>query len=228
MPVFQYYKGLIELRRKHPAFRLHGRQEIERSLEFLRCEDGVVAYQLKDNAGGDVWNNVVVIFNANWGPVTQQLPETGGCWNIVVDHSRAGTEAFRIATDHAVELEGLSMMVLYDVYGEPAPRAKIIEVHYDRPDGDYRGWNLWVWGTGIQDGQCDFRQMEDGRAVARIEVVPGTESVGYILRLNDWEEKGSGDRFIDCSGSEALLKVVVQDRSSASSGDGDNPLQLSS
>lgn len=228
MPVFQYYKGLIELRRKHPAFRLHGRQEIERSLEFLRCEDGVVAYQLKDNAGGDVWNNIVVIFNANWGPVTQQLPETGGCWNIVVDHSRAGTEAFRIATDHAVELEGLSMMVLYDVYGEPAPRAKIIEVHYDRPDGDYRGWNLWVWGTGIQDGQCDFRQMEDGRAVARIEVVPGTESVGYILRLNDWEEKGSGDRFIDCSGSEALLKVVVQDRSSASSGDADNPLQLSS
>lgn len=67
MPVFQYYKGLIELRRKHPAFRLHGRQEIERSLEFLRCEDGVVAYQLKDNAGGDVWNNIVVIFNANRG-----------------------------------------------------------------------------------------------------------------------------------------------------------------
>lgn len=39
-PVFQYYKGLIELRRTHPAFRLHGRQEIERSLEFLRCDGG--------------------------------------------------------------------------------------------------------------------------------------------------------------------------------------------
>lgn len=229
LPVFQYYKGLIELRRTHPAFRLHGRQEIERSLEFLRCDGGVVAYMLKDNAGGDVWNNIVVIFNANTEPVTQSLPDTGGCWNIVVDHSCASTEAFRVAMDREVELEGLSMMVLYDSYGEPAPRAKIIEVHYDRPDGDYRGWNLWVWGTGIQDGQCDFRHMENGRAVARIEAVPGTESVGYILRLNDWEEKeAGGDRFIDCSGSEALIKVLVKDREQMNDGNTDDPLQLTS
>lgn len=213
MPVFQYYKGLIALRRKHPAFRLHGRQEIERSLEFLRCDEGVVAYLLKDHAGGDSWSNIVVIFNANEGMVTQMLPSTEGCWNIVVDHSHAGNEAFRIADGQEVQVEGLSMMVLYDGYGEPPPRAKIIEVHYDRPDGDYRGWNLWVWGTGIQDGQCDFRQIEEGRAVARIEVVPGTEQIGYILRLNDWEKKdGAGDRYIDCSGSEELLKVLVEDR----------------
>ncbi len=229
MPVFQYYKGLIELRRTHPAFRLHGRQEIERSLEFLRCDSGVVAYMLKDNAGGDVWNNIVVIFNTNPEPVMQSLPDSADCWNVVVDHTYAGTEAFRIVTGHEVQLEGLSMMVLYDGYGDPAPRAKIIEVHYDRPDGDYRGWNLWVWGTGIQDGQCDFRQMENGRAVARIEVVPGTESVGYILRLNDWEEKeAGGDRFIDCSGSEELIKVLVKDRQQMDGGDTDGPLQLTS
>ncbi|WP_342565146.1 type I pullulanase [Paenibacillus sp. FSL R7-0345] len=229
MPVFQYYKGLIELRRKHPAFRLHGRQEIERSLEFLRCDGGVVSYMLKDNAGGDVWNNIVVIFNANTHSITQSLPYTGGCWNIVADHSYAGTEAFRIAGDQEVQVEGLSMMVLYDSYGEPAPRSKIIEVHYDRPDGDYRGWNLWVWGTGIQDGQCDFRQMENGRAVARIEAELGTQSVGYILRLNDWEEKAAdGDRFIDCSGSEKLIKVLVRERKQSGRGNADDPLQLTS
>ncbi|MNN47498.1 Pullulanase precursor [compost metagenome] len=184
---------------------------------------------LKDNAGGDVWNNIVVIFNANQEPVTQSLPDTAGCWNVVVDHTYAGTEAFRIVADHEVQLEGLSMMVLYDGYGEPAPRAKVVEVHYDRPDGDYRGWNLWVWGTGIQDGQCDFRYMENGRAVARIEVVPGTESVGYILRLNDWEEKeAGGDRFIDCSGSEELIKVLVKDREQMNGGKTDGPLQLTS
>ncbi|MNV96700.1 Pullulanase precursor [compost metagenome] len=122
------------------------------------------------------------------------------------------------------------MMVLYDKYGQPAPRAKIIEIHYDRPDGDYRGWNLWVWGTGIQDGQCDFRHIdEDGHAVARVEVIPGTASVGYILRLNDWEEKdGSGDRFIDCSGNDELVKVLVRDREQENGGNVDDPLQLTS
>ncbi|MBW4085238.1 type I pullulanase [Paenibacillus sp. S150] len=229
LPVYEYYKGLITLRRKHPAFRLHGRQEIERSLEFLRCDGGVVSYLLKNNAGGDEWNNIVVIFNANPGPVIQALPETDGCWNIVVDHTSAGAEAFRSIEGPEVQLEGLSLMVLYDKYGQPGPRSKIIEIHYERPDGDYRGWNLWVWGTGIQDGQSDFRQMKDGHAVARVEVLPEAASIGYILRLNDWEEKdGAGDRFIDCSGSKELIQVIIRDRVQENSGDKDDPLQLTS
>lgn len=227
-PVFQYYKGLIELRRKHPAFRLHGRQEIERSLEFLRCEGGVVSFVLKNHAGVDAWNNIVVIFNANMGPVTQSLPASSGCgWNIVVDHTRAGSEAFRQAEDGSVEVAGLSMMVLYDKYIEPGPRSRIVEVHYERPDGDYRGWNLWVWGTGIQDGQRDFQYMEDGHAVARIEVLPGTGSIGYILRLNDWEDRGSGgDRFIDCSGSEEPVQVRISERQQEYEGSAEGQLPM--
>ncbi|MFC3750052.1 type I pullulanase [Paenibacillus sp. GCM10012306] len=212
-PVFQYYKGLIALRRSHPAFRLHGREEIERCLEILRCDSGIVSYILKNHAGGDSWRNIVVIFNANPGAVTLGLPNVAERWNVVVDHSSAGQDAFRLIEGGEVEIEGLSMMVLYDVYGEPAPRSKTVEVHYERPDGDYRGWNLWVWDTGIQDGQCDFRNLEDGRAVARIEVMPEVESIGYILRLNDWEEKdGEGDRFIDCPPGEAVIRVLILER----------------
>lgn len=229
-PVFQYYKGLIELRRSHPAFRLHGRQEIERSLEFLRCDSGVVSYLLKSHAGGDLWNNIMVILNANREQIKQSLPITITGWNVVVDHTRAGTEIFRRIEDNEVEVEGLSMMVLYDEASMlPTPRSKIVEVHYDRPDGNYQGWNLWVWDTGIQDGQCDFRYMEDGRAVARIEVLPDTAAIGYILRINDWEEKdGSGDRFIDCSEDKELIKVMVRDREQEIDGFSDDHLQLTS
>lgn len=165
-PVFTYYQGLLELRRTHPAFRLHGRQEIERSLEFHQCENGIVSYMLRNNAGGDVWNNIFVIFNANHGQVTLPLQDASEGWKVVVDHTGAGTEAFREIWGNEVQVEGLSMMVLYDECGNPAPRAKVIEVHYEREDADYQGWNLWVWDTGIQDGQCDFRYMEGGRAVA--------------------------------------------------------------
>lgn len=213
LPVFQYYKGLIALRRSHPAFRLHGREEIERSLDILHCGGGLVSYVLKNQAGGDPWRNIVVIFNANPYPVTANLPETAEQWNVVVDHTAAGQDAFRLIEGRSAEVEGLSMMVLYDVYGEPAPRSKTVEVHYEREDSDYRGWNLWVWDTGIQDGQCDFRALEDGRAVARIEVSPETTSIGYILRLNDWEEKDrEGDRFVDFLPEETFVKVRLVER----------------
>lgn len=228
-PVFQYYQGLLALRQAHPAFRLHGRQEIERSLEFLRCEGGIVSYVLKNNAGGDVWNNIVVIFNANAWPVTTELPQGSSCWQVVVDHSRAGKESFRAVEGPLVQVEELSMMVLYDVCGQPGPRSKSIEVHYERPDGDYRGWNMWVWGTGIQDGQCDFRLMEQGRAVAKIEVLPETASIGYILRLNDWEERdGIGDRFIQCPPGQADLKIIIRDLDQQDVVTVDDPWQLTS
>ncbi len=228
-PVFEYYKGLIELRRTHPAFRLHGRQEIERSLEFLRCDGGIVSYLLRSHAGGDLWNNITVVFNANNDRMSVSLPEVANSWNVVVDHTRAGIEAIRRIEGNEVEVEGLSMMVLYDECGEPAPRSKIIEIHYERPDQNYQGWNLWVWDTGIQDGQCDFRYMENGRAVARIEVLPDTQTIGYILRLNDWEEKdGDGDRFIDCSTNGELTKVLVRDRDQEIDEISEDHLRLSS
>lgn len=229
-PVYQYYQGLIQLRRTHPAFRLHGRQEIEGSLEFLRCDDGIVSYILRDHAGGDCWNNIVVILNANHDRRAVSLPcasDDSKGWNVVVDHTRAGIEVIRNIEDDWVEIEGLSMMVLYDECTEPVPRSKIIEFHYERPDGIYKGWNIWVWDTGIQDGQCDFRYMEDGRAVARIEVLPNTVSIGYILRLNDWEEKnGDGDRFIDCSEAEDCIKVLIQDREQENNKPSGDHLQL--
>lgn len=210
-PVYDYYRGLIHLRKTHPAFRLRGREQIERSLNFLRCDSGVIAYRLHRHAGGDPWRTILVVFNANPHPVTFTLPEPGESWNVVVDHTRAGTETFRTEQGE-VKVEGLSMMVLYDVQEDPGPPNRVVEVHYERRDGRYQGWNLWVWGTGVQDGQADFRYIEDGRAVARIEVSPGSDSIGYVLRLNDWEAKDrSGDRVVELDGTGQTVKVLIRD-----------------
>ncbi|WP_310549703.1 type I pullulanase [Paenibacillus glufosinatiresistens] len=209
--VFDYYRGLIALRKQHPAFRLRGRQEVERALHFTRCDGGVVSYLLKDHAGGDAWRNIAVLFNANPWPVTAWLPPSEEGWQVVADHTGAGTETLRRVEGPEITVEGLSLMILYDLCEEPRPRSRTIEIHYEREDGDYRGWNLWVWGTGIQDGQCDFTRLKDGRAVALLEVQPETASVGYLLRLNDWEAKdGSADCYIDCSGEEDLIRVRIR------------------
>ena len=72
--LFLYYADLIQIRKYHPAFHLGDAELVRQHLEFLDTDDCVVAFRLKDNAGGDEWNDIVVVFNANRKPVTLDLP----------------------------------------------------------------------------------------------------------------------------------------------------------
>ena len=63
--VFAYYQRLIALRRHHPAFRLGNANLIRQHLSFLPTQPNLVGFMLTGHAGGDVWNNIIVVFNAN-------------------------------------------------------------------------------------------------------------------------------------------------------------------
>lgn len=63
--VFAYYQRLIALRRHHPAFRLGNANLIRQHLSFLPTQPNLVGFMLTGHAGGDVWDNIVVVFNAN-------------------------------------------------------------------------------------------------------------------------------------------------------------------
>ena len=74
--VFAYYKGLIQLRKNHPAFRLGDADLVRRHLEFLPVEgSNVVAYHLKENAGGDAWGDIYVILNSRKEIAKVPVPE---------------------------------------------------------------------------------------------------------------------------------------------------------
>ena len=74
--VFEYYSRLISLRKNHPAFRLGDADLVRKHLEFLPAKDGVVAFRLKNNAGGDEWKDIIVVLNANKKAVEIELPIT--------------------------------------------------------------------------------------------------------------------------------------------------------
>lgn len=72
-----------------------------------------------------------------------------------------------------------------------------VVVHYWRPDGDYEGWNLWVWNEGGAGRSVPFAADKDG-AVARFEADDGIERLGFIVRKGEWERKDvEQDRFIE-------------------------------
>ncbi|RYY20872.1 MAG: type I pullulanase, partial [Sphingobacteriaceae bacterium] len=54
--VFNYYKGLIALRKNHPAFRMPSTTMIQQHLKFTENNDpNLIQYQLSNHANGDQW-----------------------------------------------------------------------------------------------------------------------------------------------------------------------------
>ncbi|MFC7669490.1 alpha-1,6-glucosidase domain-containing protein [Hymenobacter humi] len=81
--MFEFYRRLIALRRAHPAFRLPTTELIQQHLEFLpNLPAGTIAYRLKDHAGGDKWQHIVVLFNGNRTAVNMPIPD--GKYTVVL------------------------------------------------------------------------------------------------------------------------------------------------
>lgn len=379
-PVFDYYQGLIQLRRSHPAFRMDQREDVEKHLKVLRSDKQIVSFQLGNYAHGDKWHRIVVIYNASTHDQTVSLPSSASPWQIVVNENQAGIHPLASVVGQEVVVPQLSMMVLYDEedqyipvaaslewdytpsimepgeklqlkvtprdqrgrifeadpvtfrssheqnvivrpngqviaqqegqsticascgnvqstlllhvetlvphmihlqgehqvymgkriplkvevldqYGRPIARPKVywdssdkriirvnkdglvrgirsgtakitascgkataqwlvevlpyvprsIEVEYERPNRDYKGWNLWVWGAILGHRQVDFDRIEEGRAVANILVAPEETSVGFIIRLKDWQAKDvDTDRYIFANTNQDAVKVLIK------------------
>ena len=92
--VFEYYKRLISLRRNHPAFRLADANLVRKHLEFLPSAPCTVAFHLKGNAGGDQWNDIIVVLNSNKHNVEIDIPQgqyTVVCRDGKIDEQGLGT-----------------------------------------------------------------------------------------------------------------------------------------
>ncbi|NLI72260.1 MAG: type I pullulanase [Bacteroidales bacterium] len=80
--IFTYYQGLIALRKAHPAFRMTSLEMMKKHLKFIELGvRNVVAFTLSDNANGDSWKEILVIYNGNRRNVSVELPE--GEWSVV-------------------------------------------------------------------------------------------------------------------------------------------------
>jgi pullulanase len=108
-----YFKGLLDLRAKHPAFRISSTTELKSHFKFIKTPDEAIAYTIKGSALKDSWNTIVVIHNAKLANMKVTLPSQGD-WNVVVEGNQAGTKILRtIRNANLVEIKALSTMVLY-------------------------------------------------------------------------------------------------------------------
>lgn len=110
-PVFDYYSGLIRLRREHAVFRLRTRGEIEQNIRLLEQGNGILAYELLATPSGDSWKRVIVAYNAAKQTRTLSIPSAE--WHVVVEQGRAGTDTIRTVVGGELSIPAISMTVMY-------------------------------------------------------------------------------------------------------------------
>ena len=107
--VVDYYKNLIALRKEHPAFKMTSSQDVRNNLKFEKTEKGLISYQISNNANGDTWKNILVVYNANEIKVSYKMQ---GTWNLAV----SGNEFFfdnNSVVINSVDIPPISMAILF-------------------------------------------------------------------------------------------------------------------
>ena len=72
--VFEYYKKLIQLRKRYPHFRLGSAELVRKNLQFLDAPKGVVAYRI-EAARGHIVDHVTVVLNFTRQEQCIDIPE---------------------------------------------------------------------------------------------------------------------------------------------------------
>ena len=107
--VFAYYKNLINLRKKHPAFRMPSAKEVVKNLRFTLNEDKIIAYTIENNANGDAWKKILVIYNASAKPLEFTLTES---WQQAVKGDAFDLEG-SLTVHHKAIVPEISMYIAF-------------------------------------------------------------------------------------------------------------------
>lgn len=106
-----YMRGLIELRKKYPAFRMSQSIDVQKNLTFMDTSQNTVAYLLTDPNESNKEYELVVIHNANQQEVSVHLPYFGE-WQILVNGDQAGIQTISTIFDDSITVPAVCTFVL--------------------------------------------------------------------------------------------------------------------
>lgn len=107
--VFNYYKGLIKVRKAYKEFRLGSAGRIREKLRFLIrgkdfYNDKVVGFRIKDK------EDIIVVFNANNYSIKVNIPN--GKWGVLAKENLVGTDILEIINGENLYVEPLSTCII--------------------------------------------------------------------------------------------------------------------
>ncbi len=108
---FEYYKNLIDLRKSHPAFRMATTEEVAKNIVFDNIKQpNLVSYSIKNNANGDTWKEIKVIYNGNTTPQTVKVPK--GEWTIIASDGKLDKNGIGTSKGGKIEAAPQAALIL--------------------------------------------------------------------------------------------------------------------
>lgn len=108
---FNYYKELIRLRRDHPAFRMTSAQDIARNIVFDEVDTpNVISYSILNNANGDSWKEIKIVFNGSEAPFAAGIPS--GEWTVIARDGLIKADGMGTSRGGTVAVEPTSALIL--------------------------------------------------------------------------------------------------------------------
>lgn len=110
--LYNYYKGLVELRKAHPAFRMTDNSMIDKDMVFdtTTGDSQFVEYAIQNNANSDSWKNIYVAYN---GGSSDRKVTLNGTWTVVVNGKNAGVDSLGTVKDE-VTVPAYSSVIMYN------------------------------------------------------------------------------------------------------------------
>jgi len=111
--VYVYVKGLIKMRKEHPAFRMTTQAEIAGHIRFDESTPrGLIAYEINGAAVGDEWKNIRVMYNGS--AEVKQMKLDKGSWNVHIANNELNSSSkSKSKIQNTVELMPYSATILY-------------------------------------------------------------------------------------------------------------------
>lgn len=114
--VFEYYKGLIALRKEHAVFRMKNAKTIRHNLNFyeylnIPLEIPFIGYVLNGRNTGDSWDEIIVLINP--AKHIKEFPIPDGEFKIAVKDETVSLSKPLGTAKHKVKVPPISLMVLY-------------------------------------------------------------------------------------------------------------------
>ncbi len=108
---FGYYRELIKLRKNHPAFRMTTAEDIARNIVFDKVDGtNLISYSIKNNANGDEWREIKLVFNGSEEPREVNVPK--GDWIVIAEDGRINAEGLGTSRGGKVTVAPTSALIL--------------------------------------------------------------------------------------------------------------------
>ncbi len=108
---FDYYRELIALRKAHPAFRMTTAGDIAKNIVFDKVNvPNVVSYSIRNNANGDKWKEIKLVFNGSGETYEARIPK--GNWTIIAEDGKIKADGMGTTRGGKVAVAPTSALIL--------------------------------------------------------------------------------------------------------------------